>query len=118
MNDYDDRSAPCPVCGSTQRRGGFCCESCHAAYMSERHAAWNQPGTRAQRPDNDRHDLWVWSSTVRDIPRVQSRRTRPDPRGHTDEQSAGGWAFGVRALEDGATWQIECQALSFASPSR
>lgn len=102
MNDYDDRSAPCPVCGSTQRRGGFCCDSCHRTYMSDKHAAWSAPGTRAQRPDNDRHDLWEWSSTVRDIPRVQARTTRPDPRGDNDEQ-CGGWSFGVRALEDGAT---------------
>ncbi len=98
MNDYDDRSAPCPVCGSTQLRGGFCCESCHASYMSQQHDRWSQPATGMSRKD-DFATVWGWSSQASGFARPEPRSARRDPCWETDEQ-VGSWSRGVRAMED------------------
>jgi hypothetical protein len=100
MNDYD-RSPPCHVCRSTQPRGcGFCCDSCHASYMSQQHDRWNQPGTAtsSRAEEQDLFQRWGLSSRVSVFAHAQPRAARPDPRLEGDEQ--GWWSNGVRAMEE------------------
>jgi len=44
-------NGPCPLCGSVDRRRGFCCDGCHAAYMAKQHEMWSMPGTARDAPE-------------------------------------------------------------------
>lgn len=44
--------APCPVCGSTESRAGFCCDGvCHDQYMAACYVRWSLPGTAVSVPE-------------------------------------------------------------------
>lgn len=94
-----EATAPCPACGSTRPRAGFCCDPCHKPFMEEQHRLWSRPGTARERPDWPRDP----GARVRhEIGRPpQSIGGRPDPCWQTDEQ-VGAWSRCVRALEEAA----------------
>jgi hypothetical protein len=85
-------TTPCPACGSTGDRKGFCCEGCHAAYMTIQHSRWSRPATGLLRPERIGPG-GPWTGMV------PSRPGRPDRCWQTDEQ-VGGWASCVRAYEE------------------
>lgn len=91
-------TTPCPACGSTQPRAGFCCDSCHTSYMAEQHRRWSLPATGPRRPEPPIR--WGGRRPNEDITPPRPLPYRPDPCWHTDEQ-VGSWSRCVRAIEEG-----------------
>ncbi len=93
-------TVPCPICGSTTERRGFCCDSCHAAYMRMHRPRWHEPGTARSEPDWPRASDRA-SACADDVGSpIRSRPGRPDRCYSTDEQADGAWANVVRAYEE------------------